>query len=423
MTTTLFTILPTIKGDEFYRAAQAILDIPNKSLYFIIMQSTFKSSSMKKLRTKTSNKSKAKECWLILVESGEYDTTIAPFSTEVLVLMSRRILEAEEVPKYSLKSAYVIIEVKWEEGGYKLEVMEGGMVLGGEGVTVGAGIGEEDLKLGWASKDLAKRGVNCYCPSLKWLDTIAKEEISMLIERAKRANERDTKSARKQGDRGRGRGRVVGHGHRGLCCGTLADEPAISQESLGSVPIGQGVPPAPVVPEKPVILPTMVVLVQEEEQGKMKFLKGLRLYYLKFLIASGASSYREILSKVLGIEQNDVEERKSKDLRSQQRQDRRADKGKSVQTQYESLGPKRQKLGVTDEAPNRFMGGQHSDRPRLVLVSVRTAGRGGTLGSFVQTQPEVLSHYDSFGDLLVTIQGLSFSRFSKDSFRVRRVDR
>ncbi|KAF6147446.1 hypothetical protein GIB67_022106 [Kingdonia uniflora] len=129
------------------------------------------------------------EYWLILVESGEYDTTIAPFSTEVLVVVSRRKLEAEEVPEYSQKSA-------GRKAGINLKFMDGGMVLGGEGVIVG--VGEEDLKLGWASKDLAERGVNCCCSSLKWLDKIAKEEINVLIERAKWAKERDTESARKR---------------------------------------------------------------------------------------------------------------------------------------------------------------------------------------------------------------------------------
>ncbi|KAF6157640.1 hypothetical protein GIB67_037213, partial [Kingdonia uniflora] len=52
------------------------------------------------------------KCWLIFVESGEYDTLITPFLTEVLVVVSRRKLESKEVVEYSQKSAYVITEVK-----------------------------------------------------------------------------------------------------------------------------------------------------------------------------------------------------------------------------------------------------------------------------------------------------------------------
>ncbi|KAF6166155.1 hypothetical protein GIB67_023865 [Kingdonia uniflora] len=59
----------------------------------------------------------------------------------------------------------------------------------------------------------------------------------------------------------------------------------------------------------------VLFIVRDEEQRKMKFLKGLRLYFRKFLITSGASTYREVLSKALVLEQNDVEDCKSKDLR------------------------------------------------------------------------------------------------------------
>ncbi|KAF6151438.1 hypothetical protein GIB67_020662 [Kingdonia uniflora] len=48
---------------------------------------------------------------------------------------------------------------------------------------------------------------------------------------------------------GRGRGRTVGHGRGGTCRGALVDEPALNQESLGSVSIDQDVPPTPVVSE------------------------------------------------------------------------------------------------------------------------------------------------------------------------------
>ncbi|KAF6149984.1 hypothetical protein GIB67_029349, partial [Kingdonia uniflora] len=111
----------------------------------------------------------------------------------------------------------------------------------------------------------------------------------------------------------------------------------------------------------------LAVAAEDEEQRKMKFLKGLHPYYQKNLIASGASSYRKVLPKALAIEQNDVEDRKSKDLRSQMRQEQRLDKGKTVQMHYESLGLKRQKLGVTDGAPSRVVGGQHFDRPQLAF--------------------------------------------------------
>ncbi|KAF6146327.1 hypothetical protein GIB67_040772 [Kingdonia uniflora] len=46
---------------------------------------------------------------------------------------------------------------------------------------------------------------------------------------------------------------------RGLRSSVLPEEPVLSQESLGSVPIDQGVPPAPVVPEQPGTPPSPVV--------------------------------------------------------------------------------------------------------------------------------------------------------------------
>ncbi|KAF6167145.1 hypothetical protein GIB67_029783 [Kingdonia uniflora] len=48
------------------------------------------------------------------------------------------------------------------------------------------------------------------------------------------------------------------------------------------------------------------------EQGDMSISR-------KYLITYGASTYREVLSKALALEQNDVEDFKSKDLRGQQR--------------------------------------------------------------------------------------------------------
>ncbi|KAF6148704.1 hypothetical protein GIB67_019312 [Kingdonia uniflora] len=120
---------------------------------------------------------------------------------------------------------------------------------------------------------------------------------------------------------GRGRGHTVGRGRGGPRRGPLANKPTLNQKSLASILIVQDIPPAPVVPEK-------------------------------------ACSYREALSKALAIEQNDFEERKSKDLRNAVRLDQRPDKGKAVQSQYENLGPKRQKIGITDGVSARVMGRQ-----------------------------------------------------------------
>ncbi|KAF6175409.1 hypothetical protein GIB67_036500 [Kingdonia uniflora] len=59
---------------------------------------------------------------------------------------------------------------------------------------------------------------------------------------------------------------------------------------------------------------------------------------------------------------NDVEDCKSKELRGQQRQDQRPDKGKAVQTQYNSLGSKRQRFEGTTA---RGMGRQYFERAQL----------------------------------------------------------
>ncbi|KAF6172101.1 hypothetical protein GIB67_029519 [Kingdonia uniflora] len=58
---------------------------------------------------------------------------------------------------------------------------------------------------------------------------------------------------------GRGRGRKVGHVCRDLYSGTLADDLVLHQESLGSIPIDQGVPSATVVPELPGTPPAPVI--------------------------------------------------------------------------------------------------------------------------------------------------------------------
>ncbi|KAF6149769.1 hypothetical protein GIB67_017502 [Kingdonia uniflora] len=115
-------------------------------------------------------------------------------------------------------------------------------------------------------------------------------------------------------------------------------------------------------------------IVNDEEQNKMKFLKGLRPYFTRFLISSGASTYREVMSKALALEQNDVEDRKSKDLRGQERQDQRPDKGKAVQTQYDSLGSKRQRFEGTLD---RVMGGQYFERAQLASRQCWNCGETG----------------------------------------------
>ncbi|KAF6155010.1 hypothetical protein GIB67_035757 [Kingdonia uniflora] len=95
-------------------------------------------------------------------------------------------------------------------------------------------------------------------------------------------------------------------------------------------------------------------IVQDEEQKKMKFLKGFRPFFRRFLISSSVNTYREVLSKALALEQNDVEDRKSKDLRSQQRHDQRPDKCKVVQTQYDSMSSKRHRFNGTSVRATRL---------------------------------------------------------------------
>ncbi|KAF6153949.1 hypothetical protein GIB67_023726 [Kingdonia uniflora] len=114
----------------------------------------------------------------------------------------------------------------------------------------------------------------------------------------------------------------------------------------------------------------------------MKFLKGLNPYFRKFLITSGASTYREVLSKALTLEHNNVEDRKSKDLGGQQRQDQRPDKGKAVQTQYDSLGSKRKRFEGT---PARIMGGQYFERAQLAS---RQCWNCGEIGDVKQYWPK-----------------------------------
>ncbi|KAF6153034.1 hypothetical protein GIB67_034756, partial [Kingdonia uniflora] len=101
----------------------------------------------------------------------EYDTIIAPFSTEVPAAVSRRKLESEEVVKHRQRLAYAITKVKDVHGRWMVVfgVMRSPQVwfiigsgvkdgnvwshLWGERVTVITG--NEDMKLGWASRDLA----------------------------------------------------------------------------------------------------------------------------------------------------------------------------------------------------------------------------------------------------------------------------
>ncbi|KAF6135766.1 hypothetical protein GIB67_028622 [Kingdonia uniflora] len=112
---------------------------------------------------------------------------------------------------------------------------------------------------------------------------------------------------------------------------------------------------------------------------KMKFLKYFCPFFRKFLITSGASTYREVLSKVLALEQNDVEDRKSKNLRGQQRQDQISDKGKTVQTQYDSLGLKRQ---MFEGAAARVMGRQYFERVQLASRHCWNCGETGNVKQY-----------------------------------------
>ncbi|KAF6171142.1 hypothetical protein GIB67_012216 [Kingdonia uniflora] len=121
----------------------------------------------------------------------------------------------------------------------------------------------------------------------------------------------------------------------------------------------------------------------------MMFLKGLRPYFWKFLITSGASTYREVLSKALALELNDVEDSKSKELRTRQRRDQRTDKGKVVQTQYDCLGSKRQRFEGTLA---RVMGGQYFERAQLASRQCWNCGEKGKSSNIVLNQPEVHRH-------------------------------
>ncbi|KAF6156004.1 hypothetical protein GIB67_035361 [Kingdonia uniflora] len=85
-------------------------------------------------------------------------------------------------------------------------------------------------------------------------------------------------------------------------------------------------------------------IVQDEKQKKMKILRGLRPFFRRFLISSGTNTYREVLSKVLALEQSEAEDRRSRDARNPTRQDTRPDKGKAIQIQYDNLGLKRQRF-------------------------------------------------------------------------------
>ncbi|KAF6165421.1 hypothetical protein GIB67_017903 [Kingdonia uniflora] len=103
-------------------------------------------------------------------------------------------------------------------------------------------------------------------------------------------------------------------------------------------------------------------IVQDVEQKKIKILRGLRPFFRRFLISSGASTYKEVLSKVLALEQNEAEDCRSRDARNPVRQDTRPDKGKAVYTQYDSLGLKRQRFEGT---PVWATGEQYLERAQL----------------------------------------------------------
>ncbi|KAF6141876.1 hypothetical protein GIB67_037844 [Kingdonia uniflora] len=150
-----------------------------------------------------------------------------------------------------------------------------------------------------------------------------------------------------------GRGHTVGHDSGNTCGGALADEPALSQESLGPVLIVQ-------VEQIVSVAGVDVGTARFPAVREYSYLEQLQKYlcFKKFLIASSSSSYTEVLSKALAVEQNDDERRKSEDLRNLVIHDQRPDKGKAVYSQYESLGLKRQKIGITDMAPTRLRGGQ-----------------------------------------------------------------
>ncbi|KAF6172507.1 hypothetical protein GIB67_007020 [Kingdonia uniflora] len=72
---------------------------------------------------------------------------------------------------------------------------------------------------------------------------------------------------------------------------------------------------------------------------------------------------REVLPKALALKQNEVEDRRSRDARNTTRHDTRPNKGKAVQTQYNSLGPKRQRFEST---PARATGRQYLETAQLL---------------------------------------------------------
>ncbi|KAF6165383.1 hypothetical protein GIB67_018827 [Kingdonia uniflora] len=174
-----------------------------------------------------------------------------------------------------------------------------------------------------------------------------------------------------RGGRGRGRTRTHGGIREGLLTGAVVGEPTSSQESLGSVPIVQN---KQILLEARVdawfksIEKTLDAVKCPDDQRSYRDACISEFYMLeqgdmgisrRFLITSGASTYKEVLTKALALEHNDVEDHKSKDSRGQQRQDERPDKGKAVQTQYDSLGSKRQRFEGTSA---RVMGGQYFER-------------------------------------------------------------
>ncbi|KAF6161877.1 hypothetical protein GIB67_002587 [Kingdonia uniflora] len=126
-------------------------------------------------------------------------------------------------------------------------------------------------------------------------------------------------------------------------------------------------------------------IVHDEEQKKMKFLKGLRPYFRRFLITLEASTYANVLSKALALEQNNLEDCKPKDMRSQQRQDPRPDKSKAVQEQFGGSGSKRQRLGFDSSVPTRVVEGQQFERSQLSSGSA--AAVSGSSGKIVCLGP------------------------------------
>ncbi|KAF6156713.1 hypothetical protein GIB67_002428, partial [Kingdonia uniflora] len=165
----------------------------------------------------------------------------------------------------------------------------------------------------------------------------------------------------------------------------------------------------------------MSFIVHDEEQKKMKFLKGLRPYFIRFLIGSEAITYADVLSKTLALVQNNLDDRKYKDLRSQQRQDPRPDKGKDIQEQFGGSDSKRQRLGFNSSVPELPRGSSLIDH-NLVLVVAGAVGIKGMLGRFIPNMLVTRSRCDSSRAPWFLHRGLSFSRFSSGSFRVLRDD-